>query len=104
MSAAEIATVVEGWATLAGLMVVIAGATFAGVQLRQEARSRHLQAVMAMLSNVRPPEVRFAWETVRSLPDGFYGQNLPSQDRRALVSVIGSYNRLGNLLAAGLIK
>ncbi len=33
MSAAELATVVEGWATLAGLMVVTAGAVFAGAQL-----------------------------------------------------------------------
>ncbi len=52
MSAAEIATVVEGWATLAGLMVVVAGAVFAGVQLRQEAKARHLQAILAVLSDI----------------------------------------------------
>ena len=45
MSATELAAVVEGWATLVGLMVVIAGAAFAGVQLRQEAKARKLQAM-----------------------------------------------------------
>ena len=40
MNAAEIATVVEGWATLAGLMVIVAGAVFAGVPLRQEAQGQ----------------------------------------------------------------
>ena len=36
MSATELAIVVEGWATVAGLMAVIAGAVFAGVAWRAQ--------------------------------------------------------------------
>ena len=104
MNATELATVVEGWATLVGLMVVVAGATFAGVQLRQDVRSRRLQAIMAVLSNVRTPEVGLAWERVRALPDGFDLTGLPDPDRDSVQLVAGSFNRLGNLLAAGLVR
>ena len=57
MSAMDLATVVEGWATVAGLMVVIAGAVFAGVQLRQQAKAQSFQTLMAVLKEVRSLEV-----------------------------------------------
>ena len=104
MSAADIATVVEGWATLAGLFVLVAGAVFAGVQLRQEAKARHLQAIMAVLTDIRPPEVAIAQRRVLRLPDGFDPLELSEDDLNDLLMVVASYARLGNLLAAGLVK
>ena len=104
MSASEIATVVEGWATLVGLFVVIAGALFAGIQLRQEAKARHLQAIMAVLTNIRPPEVTHAMSVLASLPEGFEFQELDPATRDAIQTVGSSYGRLGILLAEGLVK
>lgn len=104
MSAAEIATVVEGWATLAGLMVVIAGAVFAGVQLRQEARARHLQAILAVLSDIRPPEINRAQLALMSLPDGFGISDLSKDAVDDITMVMASYGRLGTLLAMGMVE
>ena len=104
MNAAELATVVEGWATVTGLMVVIAGAVFAGVQLRQEARARRLQAMMAVLSDIRPPNVTPAQQRVMSLPDGFSREELSPESRNDLLAVTASYGRLGTLLAAGMVR
>ena len=98
MSAAELATVVEGWATLAGLMVVTAGAVFAGVQLRQEAKARRLQALVTVLSDIRPPEAAAASEVVRRLPDGFQISDLDADQQRAVSAERTSYARLGVLL------
>ena len=67
MSAAELATVVEGWATLAGLMVVVAGATFAGVQLRRDSKSRRLQALVDLYSVIWPKEMPAAVASLLSL-------------------------------------
>ncbi len=104
MSAAEIAMVVEGWATLAGLMVVIAGAAFAGVQLRQEARSRHLQAMMAVFAEIRPPAVARAQQDLMRFPDGFSGEELTPDQLSVLVQVTTSFGRLGNLLETGMLQ
>ena len=103
MSATELAVVVEGWATLAGLLVVITGAVFAGVQLRQEAKARKLQALMAVLTNIRPPEVTKAWPIMRALPDGFDPQTLTHDEQEAVLLVFASFGRLGTLLAAGAV-
>lgn len=103
MSASDLASVVEGWATLAGLIVVIVGAIFAGVQLRQEAKSRHLQAIMGVLSDIRPPEVFLAQQIISSIPDGFAWDDLSQEASTALLRVTMSYGRLGNLLAAGMV-
>ena len=104
MSAAEIATVVEGWATLAGLMVVVAGAVFAGVQLRQEAKARHLQAILAVLSDIRPPEINRAQQALMSLPDGFGWGELSKDAIDDVTMVMASYGRLGTLLAMGMVE
>ncbi len=103
MSAAELATVVEGWATLAGLMVVVAGAMFAGVQLRQEAKARHLQAILAVLSDIRPPEINRAQAVLMSLPDGFRVSDTPDAIEDVTM-VMASYGRLGTLLAMGMVE
>jgi hypothetical protein len=103
MNATELATVVEGWATLVGLMVVIAGAVFAEIQLRQEAKARKLQALMSVLTDIRPAEVAKAWLIVRSLPDGFDGSTLNIEERTAILLVAGSYGRIGTLLAVGAV-
>ncbi|MCH8973717.1 MAG: hypothetical protein IH869_01465 [Chloroflexi bacterium] len=104
MSAAELATIVEGWATLAGLMVVVAGAVFAGVQLRQEAKARHLQAILAVLSDIRPPEINPAQYTLMSLPDGFGPSDLSKGALDDVTMVMASYGRLGTLLAMGMVE
>ena len=105
MSATELAAVVEGWATVAGLMVVIAGAVFAGVQLRQQAKAQSFQTVMAVLSDVRSLEVGNAWANlVSKLPDGFDVQQVSVEELRAVRLVQGSYTQLGSLLAAGFVK
>jgi hypothetical protein len=104
MSAAEIATVVEGWATLAGLMVVIAGAVFAGIQLRQEAKARKLLVLMSVLTDVRPPEVTRARLVMRHLPDGFVMSKLPHQQQVAVIPVGASDGRLGTLLAVSAME
>ncbi len=104
MSAAEIATVVEGWATLAGLMVVVAGAVFAGVQLRQEAKARHLQAILAVLSDIRPPGINRAQQALKSLPDGFGMGELSKDAIDDVTMVMASYGRLGTLLAMGMVE
>ena len=105
MNATELATVVEGWATLVGLFVVIAGATFAGVQLRQQARAERFQTVIAVIGEVLTTEVGIAWrEVVSRLPDGFDIQSVSADERRAAHLVTGSHNRLGSLLAAGFVS
>ena len=103
MSAAELATVVEGWATLAGLLAIVAGLAFAGVQLRQEAKARKLQALMSMLTDIRGPEVIKASQVVRALPDGFDPHALSQDELFAVRLIAGSYARLGTLLAAGAV-
>ena len=83
MSAADLATVVEGWATLVGLVVVIAGAVFAGVQLRQQAKAEQFQTVIAVIGEVLTTEVGIAWrEVVVGLPDGFDNQSISPDERR----------------------
>ena len=104
MTAAELATVVEGWATLVGLFVIVVGAAFAGVQLRQEAKARKLQALMSVLTDIRPPEVTQAAQVVRSLPDGFDPSELTEDEQVAVLLVAGSYARLGTLLAIGALE
>ena len=104
MNATELAGIVEGWATLGGLFVLIAGAIFAGSQLRQEARARHLQAVMAVLSDIRPPAVVLATQRLGDLPDGYALSELNQEDRDAHLLVGSSYGRLGTLLAMGLVE
>lgn len=104
MSAAELATVVEGWATLVGLFVIVVGATFAGVQLRQEAKARKLQALMSVLTDIRGPEIIKAGQVVRALPDGFDYRELSGDDLFAVRLVAGSYARLGTLLAVGAVE
>lgn len=104
MSATDLATVVEGWATLAGLVVVIAGAVFAGVQLRRESDARRLQAMVTILSDIRPPEVSMAWETVAAVPHGTEFADIPPDARKAAMLVGMSYARLGNLLALGVLR
>ena len=54
MSAVDLAAIVEGWATLAGLIVVALGAVFAGRQLRRESQARRLQALVALYADVWP--------------------------------------------------
>ena len=104
MSAADLATVVEGWSTLAGLLVIVVGATFAGVQLRQEAKARKLQALMSVLADIRPHEVTKAELVVRSLPDGFDPSELAEDELAAVLLVSSSYARLGTLLAVGAVE
>jgi len=103
MSATALATVVEGWAKVAGLLVMIAGAIFAGVQLRQEARARHLQAMMAVFADIRPPEVAYAQQVVGALPDGFTVDDLDPDSFNAVVRTVTSFARLGDLLKAGMV-
>ena len=57
MSAVELAGIVEGWATVVGLLVVSLGAVFAGQQLLRESKARHLQAVVALYADVWPIEL-----------------------------------------------
>ena len=102
--AAELATVVEGWATLAGLFVIVVGAAFAGVQLRQEAKARKLQALMSVLTDIHPPAVTRATRVLASLPDGFDPSELTEDERDAVVLVGTSYARLGTLLAVGAVE
>lgn len=105
MSATELATVVEGWATVAGLWVVIAGAVFAGAQLRQEARAERFQTVIAVIGEVLTTEVGIAWrEVVSRLPDEFDLQTISPEERQAVALIAGSHNRLGSLLAAGFVS
>ena len=104
MSATELATVVEGWATLAGLMVVIAGALFAGVQLRRDAKARRDQTVIEVLSAVHGPEVPAAIARVLQLPDGFIPSDLTAEDNETWLSVLSIYNRIGHLLMLGMVE
>ena len=104
MSTLELAGVVEGWATLAGLIVIVAGAAFAGVQLRRESQARRLQAVVALYADFWPIESLRAAQTVMSLPDDFDYDRLGPDEREAIGHVVFRYNRLGYLLRAGLVR
>lgn len=104
MSAGEFAAVLEGWATFVGLFVVVAGALFAGVQLRWDRQSRHLQAMVAVFENVRSQEVIDAWRRVVGLPEGFIVWDLEPADRDAGIKVMNAYARLGMLYGLGLVK
>ena len=104
MSALDLAGIVEGWATVAGLVVIVAGAAFAGVQLRRESQARRLQAVVALYADVWPIESLRAAQTVMSLPDDFDYDQLGAEERDAIGHVVFRYNRLGYLLRAGLVR
>jgi hypothetical protein len=104
MSAADLAKVVEGWATLAGLMVVVAGAVFAGVQLRRDSQSRRLQALVDLYSVVWSKEMPIKAAIVSSLPDDFDFNRLEPDQRDAVGQIIVSMNRLGHVLRAGLVR
>ena len=104
MSAAELATVIEGWATLTGLIVVALGAAFAGVQLYRESQARRLQALVALYADVWPLEADRETRIVASLPDGFdYGQ-LEPQQQEAVRHITQRFNRLGFLLKMGVVR
>ena len=104
MSAGELAGIVEGWATLVGLIVVALGAAFAGQQLRQESRPRRLQALVALYADVWPIEAARASQTLSSLPDDFDYAQLGADQRGAVGEVVHRYNRLGYLLRLGLVR
>ncbi|MDA1174980.1 MAG: hypothetical protein O2826_10765, partial [Chloroflexi bacterium] len=104
MSATDLATVVEGWATVAGLFVVIAGAVFAGVQLRADSRSRRLQALIDLYSVVWPKEMPGVMGHVLSLPDDFDFDQLEPADKDAVMLVTVSMSRTGYFLRNGLIR
>ena len=104
MSATELATVVEGWATVAGLFVVIAGAVFAGVELRADSRSRRLQALIDLYSVVWPKEMPGVMGQVLSLPDDFDFDQLEQTEKDAVMLVTVSMSRTGYFLRNGLIR
>ncbi len=104
MSATELATVVEGWATLTGLIVVIAGAMFAGVQLRRDSKARRLQALVDLFEVVWSVETLAAATHLKTVPDDFDFDRLDPVQRDAVVKVTASMNRLGHVLRAGLVQ
>ena len=75
-----------------------------GVQLRQEAKARKLQALMSVLADIRPPEVVKAWHVMSSLPVGFDVRELTDDELFAVRLVSSSYSRLGTLLAVGAVE
>lgn len=103
MSAMELAGVIEGWATLAGLFVVIAGAVFAGVQLRSEARARRFQATTSVLSELLSPDFIPALRSIRALEHGFDPNTLPPGQREAVDVVMVRFLTIGVLLSEGSI-
>ena len=104
MSAVELAGIVEGWATLAGLVVVSLGAVFAGQQLLRESRARRLQAVVALYADVWPMEANRVAQIVQGLPDDFDHDQLGPDEREAVHEIAHRFNRLGYLLRAGLVR
>ena len=104
MGAAELATVVEGWATLAGLMVVVAGAVFAGVQLRRDAQARRLQALVDVFTVVWPREMLGSSNIVLALPDDWDITQLEPAEREAVSFITMTLNRLGYVLRTGLVQ
>ena len=84
--------------------VILVGAAFAGVQLRQEAKARKLQALMSVLTDIRGPDIVKAAQVVRALPDGFDPRELSEDELLAVRLVAGSYARLGTLIAAGAVE
>ncbi len=104
MSATELATVVEGWATLAGLIVVITGAAFAGVQLYRESQARRLQALVALYADVWPVEANREARIVMSLPDGFEYESLQPGQQDAIRDTAARFERLGFLLKMGAVR
>jgi hypothetical protein len=104
VNATELATVVEGWATLAGLIVVITGATFAGVQLRRDSGSRRLQSLLSLYEVIWPTKMLRAARIVRSLQDDFEFDQLEPAQKDAVMQVTASLERLGHLLRAGLVQ
>ena len=104
MSAGELAGIVEGWATLAGLIVVALGAAFAGQQLRRESQARRLQALVALYADIWPIGATPTALIVAKLPDDFAYDQLSADERQAVVETLFRYNRLGYLLRAGLVR
>ena len=104
MSAVELAGIVEGWATVVGLVVIVLGAAFAGLQLRRESQASHLQAVVALYADIFPIEAVRAAQIVVSLPDGFDYDQASADERDAIRQIVFRYNRLGYLLRAGLVR
>ena len=104
MSAVELAGIIEGWATLATLIVVLLGLSFAGVQLYRESQARRLQALVALFADVWPVEANREARIVASLPDGFDYESLESVPQEAVRNVAARFDRLGFLLKMGVVK
>jgi len=63
-------------------------AMFAGLQFRQEARSRYLQAMISLFSDIRPIGAVRAFRGVMALPDQFDFEGLGQKTREEVVPVL----------------
>ena len=91
-------------ATLATLAVVAIGVTFAALQVRQEALARRLQAISALFDVVWPEEARRAAFLLLSLPADFEDTDITPEQKRAILTLLAHYDRVGFLLQTGLVK
>ena len=66
-------------ATLATLIIVTIGVTFAALQVRQEALTRHLQAVSAPWAEIWPPEASQAYPLLQRVPARFYDAEMTDE-------------------------
>ena len=104
MSAVETAGIIEGWATLATLIVVVLGAAFAGVQLYREGQARRLQALVALYADVWPIEANSDARIVVSLANEFDYEQLEPRQQEAVRLTAARFDRLGFLLKTGLVR
>ena len=91
-------------ATLATLMIVAVGVTFAALQVRQETLARRLQAMSAVWAEFWPPEASDALGILQRVPDTFDDADLTAEQVAAVRTIGRHYTRLGYLLHAGHLK
>ena len=100
METSEWLQVIAGFGTF---FVVLIGVTFGGLQLRQEAKARHLQSLSSLFTEVWPFEMFVASRTVRELPDNFASTSLTDEQTQHVFAVTAAFSRLGYYLQTGLV-
>ena len=91
-------------ATLATLIIVAVGVTFAALQVRQETLARRLQGMSALFAEVWPEEASQAAYTLRNVQPGFDDAEMSPELTQALLTLMSHYNRVGFLLQKGLVN
>lgn len=100
METSEWLQVIAGFGTF---FVVVIGVTFGGLELRQEAKARHLQSLSSLFTEVWPFAMFAASRTVRELPDNFDPASLTDEQTQSIFAVTAAFSRLGYYLQTGLV-